>query len=56
MHVDINDPFPKIPDNIDIVFDLSGTLSQSAQSITSALKQSDVVIVPIYNEIKAITA
>lgn len=54
--LDLNDAFPEIPDDIDIVFDLAGSLSSSALSISSAIKQSDVVIVPIYNEIKAINA
>ena len=51
-----NRPFPKIPDDIDIVFDLAGSISEDAQSVTSALTQIDVVIVPIYNELKCITA
>jgi len=54
--VPINQPFPDIPRDIDIVFDLAWTISEDAQSITSALKQSDVIIVPIYNELKCITA
>ena len=54
--MDLNEPFPKIPDNIDIVFDLAGSISNDAKSITSALSQSDLVLVPIYNEIKSIKA
>lgn len=54
--IDLNEPFPKIDDDIDIVFDLAGSISQESYSITSAIKQSDVVIVPIYNEVKAIKA
>ena len=54
--VSSDEPFPKIPNDIDIVFDLAGSISKNAQSITSALEQSDVVIVPIYNEIKCLTA
>ena len=48
--------FPKIPDDIDIVFDLAGSISKSSISIPSALSQSDLVIVPIYNEVKSIHA
>jgi MinD-like ATPase involved in chromosome partitioning or flagellar assembly len=46
--------FPEIPDDIDIVFDLAGSISAHSGSIVSALKQSDLVIVPITNEVKAI--
>ena len=56
LSLDLNEPFPQIPEDIDIVFDLAGSLSSSALSISSAIRQSDVVIVPIYNEIKAINA
>ena len=48
--------FPEIPDNIDIVFDLAGSISKTSKSITSALSQSDLVIVPIYNEVKCLQA
>jgi len=41
---------------VDIVFDLAGSISKTAYSITSAIKQSDVVLVPIYNEVKSIKA
>jgi len=54
--VSSDEPFPKIPKEIDIVFDLAGSISRNAHSITSAIEQSDVVIVPIYNEIKCLTA
>lgn len=54
--LDLNEAFPPIGDDIDIVFDLAGSISANAISITSAIKQSDVVIVPIYNEVKAIKA
>ena len=56
MSLDLNDSFPTIPDEVDIVFDLAGSISKSALSITSAIKQSDVVLVPIYNEVKSIKA
>ncbi len=54
--IDLNEPFPAVGDDIDIVFDLAGSISSSAQSITSAIRQSDVVLIPIYNEVKAIKA
>ncbi len=54
--LDLNEPFPDIPDDIDIVFDLAGSISKTSLSITSAIQQSDVILVPIYNEVKSITA
>lgn len=56
LSIDLNEAFPEIPDHIDIVFDLAGSISNSAHSITSAIRQSDLVLVPIYNEVKSITA
>jgi len=37
-----------------MVFDLGGSISKNSHSIVSAIKQSDVVIVPIHNERKSI--
>ena len=54
LSIDLNDEFPAIDDNIDIVFDLAWSISKSAHSIISAIKQSDVVLVPIHNELKSI--
>ena len=51
-----NEPFPEIPDDIDIVFDLAGSITENSISITSALRQADLVIVPISNEVKALVA
>ncbi len=51
-----NEPFPDIPDEIDIVFDLAGSITENSISIISALRQADVVIVPISNEVKALVA
>lgn len=56
LSLDLNDPFPEIPEDIDMIFDLAGSISKSALSISSAIRQSDVVLVPIYNEIKSINA
>jgi hypothetical protein len=52
--VDLTEPFPDIPGDIDIVFDLAGAISEHSHSITSAIKQSDLVIVPIFNEVKSL--
>jgi hypothetical protein len=49
-----DDPFPELTDDTDIVFDLSGSISGTAQSIISAIKQSDLVIVPIYNHTRSL--
>jgi hypothetical protein len=51
-----DEAFPVIPDDIDIIFDLAGSISKNAHSITSALQQSDLVIIPIFNELKCLTA
>lgn len=56
LSIEPHEEFPEIPDEIDIVFDLAGSLSQQSPSISSAIQQSDVVIVPIYNEIKSLNA
>jgi len=56
MVVGLNEEFPELPDDIDIVFDLAGAISEDARSITSAIKQSHLVVVPINNEFKAIKA
>lgn len=52
--VEPDEAFPLIPKEIDIVFDLAGSIAKTANSIVSALRQSDLVIVPIYNEIKSL--
>jgi len=54
MALDLAESFPDIPDGIDIVFDLAGAISAHSHSITSAVMQSDLVIVPIYNEVKSL--
>lgn len=54
--VDLTEPFPAIPADIDIVFDLAGAISEHSHSISSALAQSDLVIVPIFNEVKSLTS
>ena len=37
-----DESFPTFPDEIDIVFDLAGSISAHAHSITSAIEQSDL--------------
>jgi cellulose biosynthesis protein BcsQ len=56
--LDTEEPFPaELKDmDIDIVFDLAGSISKLAVSITSALSIADVVVVPIYNEYKSLVA
>lgn len=56
--LDTEEPFPaELKDmDIDIVFDLAGSISKLAVSITSALDIADVVMVPIYNEYKSLVA
>lgn len=54
--LDLTEAFPKVPDGIDIVFDLAGAISEASHSITSAVKQSDLVIVPIFNEVKSLNS
>lgn len=49
-------PHELIEHDVDIVFDLAGSISKLAISITSALKMSNFVIVPIYNEYKSLVA
>lgn len=53
LSVAADDEFPELPPEIDIVFDLAGSISRHAHSITSAIKQSDLVIVPVYNDFKS---
>ena len=52
--IHMEERFPEIPDDIDIVFDLAGSISTHAHSISSALKQADLVIVPTWNEVKSL--
>jgi len=52
----MEEAFPAIPDDIDIVFDLAGSISEHSHSITSALTQADFVIIPVWNEVKALNA
>ena len=52
--IHMEESFPEIPDDINIVFDLAGSISTHAHSISSALKQADLVIVPTWNEVKSL--
>lgn len=52
--LDMDDNFPKV--DVDMVFDLAGSISHQSKSITSAIDMSDFVLVPIVNEIKSIVA
>ena len=47
--------FPDFGPEVDVVFDLAGMIGHTAApSITSAIRQSDVVLVPVTEEIKAL--
>jgi hypothetical protein len=54
--LDLSEAFPDIPTDIDIVFDLAGAISEHSHSIVSAVRQSDLVIVPIFNEVKSLNS
>jgi MinD superfamily P-loop ATPase len=49
LFVAADEEFPDIPREIDVVFDLAGTMSKNDFAAVSAIRQSDVVIVPIWN-------
>lgn len=49
-----SEAFPELPKEIDVVFDLGGFIEAGGQSINSALAQSDCVIIPVNNELKAL--
>jgi len=46
--------FPEFPSHIDVVFDLGGVLSETSYSVLSAIKQSDLVIIPVFFDKKSI--
>jgi len=48
--------FPKLPSNVNIIFDLGGFIELVGDNIISAIEQSDVVIIPVYNEYKALAS
>ncbi len=55
MAIEPEEEFPEFPPEIDIVFDLAGSLSRgNSPSILSAVKQSDLLIVPMWSEVKSI--
>ena len=56
LSLDLTEAFPPIPADVDIVFDLAGSISKASASIETALEQSDLVIVPIFNEVKSLTS
>ncbi|MEL6748902.1 MAG: hypothetical protein AAFO09_01255 [Pseudomonadota bacterium] len=56
LHTEEAFPQALVEHDIDIVFDLAGSISKSAISISSALTMSDCIIVPIYNEYKSLVA
>jgi cellulose biosynthesis protein BcsQ len=52
--VAMNEDFAEV--DVDMIFDLAGSLSSHSKSIVSAINVSDVVIVPIFDEVKSILA
>lgn len=54
LSIGLTEPFPAIPDDIDIVFDLAGAIDEAALSIVSAIRQSEIVLVPVNAEVKAL--
>lgn len=48
----MNEDFPDF-DEMNVVFDLAGSINKNSQSIKSAISMSDVVIVPISCELKS---
>jgi cellulose biosynthesis protein BcsQ len=55
LSINMEESFPDVGDT-NIIFDLAGSISSNAQSIISAIKMSDVVIVPVANELKSLIA
>ena len=53
MAIEMDEEFPAFGD-IDVVLDLAGAISKHSHSISSALSQSDLVLVPISSEVKSI--
>lgn len=56
LQVSPHEKFPKLSDDIQVVFDLAGELIGYQESIVSALTQSDTILVPVMNEPDAISA
>ena len=54
--IPLEESFPEIPNGIDIVFDLAGSIGIHSKSISSSIMQSNIVLIPIYNEIKSLSA
>lgn len=52
--VSLEAPFPNWPSDVDVVFDLAGAISRLAKSVSSALLQSDVVLIPVFNDLEAL--
>jgi MinD superfamily P-loop ATPase len=54
-NVEFEESFPEFPDDLNVIYDLSGTISRNGKSIMSALKDADVVVVVFNNTRKSIT-
>lgn len=56
LSLDLTESFPTFPNELDVVFDLAGAISKESHSITSAICQSNLVIVPIENNVKSLAS
>jgi len=54
LSVSAKEQFPKLPPELNVVFDLGGFIEMASKNITSAITQSDLVIIPVNNEYKAL--
>lgn len=48
IEIEPEEEFPAFPNHINIVFDLGGVLSRTNYSVLTAIKQSDLVLIPIF--------
>nr|VFJ58064.1 MAG: hypothetical protein BECKDK2373B_GA0170837_107010 [Candidatus Kentron sp. DK]VFJ60032.1 MAG: hypothetical protein BECKDK2373C_GA0170839_10776 [Candidatus Kentron sp. DK] len=51
-----HEPFPVLPAEYNAVFDLAGSVPADSSVVESAVRQSNFVIVPMYNEIKSLNS
>lgn len=52
--VPMEERFPEFPEDVKIIYDLAGSISQGSHSISSAIEHCDLAIVPIRNEWKSL--
>lgn len=56
LYVKSDQDMPNFDDGIEVVFDLAGTMTSGDFATVSALKQSDVVVIPMCNNLGALKA